>query len=56
MKKYINGKYVEMTDEEIKNLQSSEPSQVIALTAEERLEAVESAVQDLIFSALGGTA
>lgn len=49
MKKYINGQYIDMTPEEIAELQSladNQPTQ--EPTAKERLEAIESALLELM--------
>lgn len=49
MKKYINGKYIEMTPEEIAELQSLADNQPTPEpTAEERLDAIESALLELM--------
>ena len=49
MKKYINGKYIEMTPEEIAELQAVADNQPTPEpTAEERLEAIESALLELM--------
>ena len=49
MKKYINGQYIEMTPEEIAELQSLADNQPTPEpTAEERLEAIESALLELM--------
>ena len=43
MKKYINGKYIEMTPEEIAEFEALAQETQMPPTAEERLEALESA-------------
>lgn len=49
MKKYINGQYIDMTPEEIDELQSLADNQPTPEpTAEERLEAIESALLELM--------
>lgn len=49
MKKYINGQYIDMTPEEIAELQSLADNQPTPEpTAEERLEAIESALLELM--------
>lgn len=49
MKKYINGKYIDMTPEEIAELQAVADNQPTPEpTAEERLEAIESALLELM--------
>ena len=49
MKKYINGKYIEMTPEEIAELQAVANNQPIPEpTMEERLEALENAMLEMM--------
>ena len=43
MKKYVDGKYIEMTEEEIKNL-PEEDVVIVEPTILERIEAIESAI------------
>ena len=48
MKKYINGEYIEMTTEEIAELQSMQMELPIAEpNIEERVEAIEEAIMEL---------
>ena len=49
MKKYINGKYIEMTPEEISEFEAlAQEAPMPEPTAEERLEALESAILELM--------
>ena len=49
MKKYINGKYIEMTPEEIAEFEAlAQEAPMPEPTAEERLDALESAMLELI--------
>ena len=49
MKKYINGKYIEMTPEEVAEHEAlAQEAQMPEPTAEERLEALEAAMLELI--------
>lgn len=49
MKKYVNGQYIEMTPEEIAEFEAlAHDAPVPPPTAEERIEALESAVLDIM--------
>ena len=48
MKKYINGKYIEMTPEEVAEYEALAHEAPMPPTAEERLEALESAVLEMM--------
>lgn len=48
MKKYINGQYIEMTPEEVAEYESLTQEAPMPPTAEERIEALESATLELM--------
>lgn len=48
MKKFVNGKYMDMTEEEILAIAEAEKEDLTQPTAEERLEALEMAMLDLL--------
>lgn len=49
MKKYINGKYIEMPPEEVAEYEAlAQETQMPAPTAEERMEAIEAAVLEML--------
>ena len=49
MKKYINGQYVEMTPEEVAEYEAlAQEAPIPEPTAEERLEAIEAAVLEML--------
>lgn len=55
MRKYVNGEYMDMTPEEIAAIEAAgqeQPAQ--SPTQEDRLDAVEQAVQELILMTMGG--
>lgn len=54
MKKYINGKYIEMTPEEISEFEALAQEAPMQPTAEERLEALEAAMLELMGVELNG--
>lgn len=55
MKKYINGQYIEMTPEEVAEFESlAQEAPMPEPTAEERLEALESAMLELMGVELNG--
>lgn len=56
MKKYVDGKYIEMTAKEIEALKAEMPAEEVKPTADERLDALENGFKKLekLFSALRG--
>ena len=55
MKKWLNGEIIEMTPEEIAELQSMQTEQPIAEpTIEERMDAIEGAIMELAEVMFGG--
>lgn len=53
-KKYVNGEYIEMTDEEVKEIENTVVETTTELSSEERLVNLENAMQDLILTTFGG--
>lgn len=53
-KKYVNGEYIEMTEEEVKEIENTVVETTTELSSEERLVNLENAMQDLILMTLGG--
>lgn len=53
-KKYVNGEYIEMTEEEVKEIENIVEETTTELSSEERLVNLENAMQDLILTTFGG--
>lgn len=54
MKKFINGNYFDVNEDEIEKIKQSESKQSVELSSDERLSNLENAMQDLILMTFGG--